>query len=90
MIISVVDRHRFDADRDPDRHQNDANPHAYPNQCFTHVGKAEFFKIILFTAMPVFHFLISVIGVIIVSIFDCMLRCPGKKYKKPFLWIRIR
>jgi hypothetical protein len=56
IIISVVVRHRFDADRDPDRHQNDVNPQAYPNQSFTHFGKAEFFKIILFTAMPVFHF----------------------------------
>ncbi len=48
---SDVDRHRFDADPDPDfqhrvgsafsdRHQDDADPHADPTQNFTHVDKS--------------------------------------------------
>jgi hypothetical protein len=48
---SVVDRHRFDADpdpnfhvdavpdSDPDWHENDADPHADPTPNFTHVGE---------------------------------------------------
>ncbi len=56
---SVVDRHRFDADPDPDPnfhvdasqgpdsdpdwHQNYAVPHANPTPSFTHVGKCDFF-----------------------------------------------
>ncbi len=51
MLISVVDRHRFDgkpdsdpnfhidADQDPDRHLNDAEPHADPIPSLTYVGK---------------------------------------------------
>jgi hypothetical protein len=47
-----VDQHRFDADPDPnfhvksdpdpDRHQNDVDPHATPS--YTHVGKSESFS----------------------------------------------
>jgi hypothetical protein len=33
----VVDRHRFDAYLDPDRHQNDADPHLDPTSSFKHV-----------------------------------------------------
>jgi hypothetical protein len=51
VAISVVDRHRVDADpdrnfyvdTDPDRYQNDADSHADPTPCFTHVEKSEFF-----------------------------------------------
>ncbi len=55
VLISVVDRHRFDgksyldpnfyfdADQDPDpypdRHLNDAEPHADPIPSLTYVGK---------------------------------------------------
>ncbi len=60
-----MDRHRFDADLDPDPsflidvdpdpdwHQNDADPHADPTPSFTHVGKSEYFVYFLVTALPV-------------------------------------
>ncbi len=53
LLFSVVDRHRFDAhqkldfnfdadpDLDPERHQNDAGPHADPAPSFTHAGIPE-------------------------------------------------
>jgi hypothetical protein len=54
-----VDRHRFDADPDPnfhvdadldpDWHQNNADSHPTPS--FTHVGKSEIF-LLLVTALP--------------------------------------
>jgi hypothetical protein len=44
VYVSVVDRHSFekntfDADPDPDRHHNNADPHAAPTPSFTHVEK---------------------------------------------------
>jgi hypothetical protein len=65
----VVDRHRFDADPDPnfladadpdldpdqDWHQNDADPHANPTPCFTHVEKSIFFTFI--HSLPVYNVL---------------------------------
>ncbi len=70
MLISVVDRHQlngkpdpdpnfyFDADQDPDpypdRHLNDAEPHADPIPSLTYVGK--FGKnSLLFTSTPVYN-----------------------------------
>ncbi len=42
-----MDRHRFDADPDPNFHvdadQNDAGSHAGPTPGFTHVRKSEYF-----------------------------------------------
>ncbi len=65
-----MDRHRFKADpvpdqnfhvdadpdreRDPDWHQNNADPHANPTPSFTHVGKSEF-SFYLVTALPVYN-----------------------------------
>ncbi len=48
-----MDRHRLDADpdpnfhADPDWHQHDADPHANPTQIFTHVGKPDFFLLLV-------------------------------------------
>ncbi len=49
LLCSVVDRHRFDADPDPnsrvdtdpdpDWHQNNADPHADPIPCYKDVKK---------------------------------------------------
>jgi hypothetical protein len=75
-----MDRHRFDADTDPDPnfhcntgpdsdwHQNDANSHADPIQCFAHIRKSEFFY--TFTVDTAFPDLISGKGVIIFRILD--------------------
>ncbi len=82
---SVVDRHRFDTDPDPDFHfnaepdtdpewhQTDAGPHADPTlSCnFIHVRK----NVLLFTAMlQCFSSLISGNGVIL----DIILKFCGK------------
>jgi hypothetical protein len=52
-----VDRHHFDVDTDPypdpDRHQNDADPHADLTPSFSHVGKSEKNVLLTFTAVPV-------------------------------------
>ncbi len=42
-------------DADPDRHQNNADPHADPTPTFTQFG--EFF-LLLFTVMPVYNVLL--------------------------------
>jgi hypothetical protein len=41
-------------DPDPDWHQKDANPHADPTPSVTHVGKSNFF-LLLVTAFPVYN-----------------------------------
>jgi hypothetical protein len=65
LLVSVGDRHCFDAhpepdqnfyfDADPDgeRHQNDADPHVDPTQRITHVGITEIRFLLTFTALPV-------------------------------------
>jgi hypothetical protein len=75
--FSVVDRHRFDADSDPnfhvdaDRHQNDADPHADPTSRFPHVGKSKYFLLQLDAGMPVYNTLSfsSVSNVVIIFSF---------------------
>jgi hypothetical protein len=44
---SVVDRHRFDAYLDPDRHQNDADTYADPTPSFTHVENQNYLFFLL-------------------------------------------
>jgi hypothetical protein len=63
-----VDRHRFDADPDPNVHvdcwcrsdpgriQNDDDLHANPNPSFTHVGKSESFSLLI-GALPIYNIL---------------------------------
>jgi hypothetical protein len=60
-----VDRHHFHADSDQ-TFNFDADPDTIPS--FTHVGKP-----------LLFYFLVSVIGVIILNIFDSLLKCSAKK-----------
>ncbi len=58
----------FDADPDPTfKYDTDSDPDPIPN--FTHVGKSLFF-LLLFKAVLVYIFLVSVIVVIIFNIFD--------------------
>jgi hypothetical protein len=64
IYSSVEDRQCYDADPDPNFHfevdpdadpgwyQTDADPHADPTPCFTHVGKSEIF-LFTSTAAPV-------------------------------------
>jgi hypothetical protein len=47
VAISVMDRHRFDADLDPDRRQNDADPHVDHKPSFKHVEKSELFFLLV-------------------------------------------
>ncbi len=67
-----MDRHRFDVDPDPDPnfhvnadpdpnpdpdwHQNDEAPYADPTPSFTHVGKSDFF-LLLVPSLPVYNVL---------------------------------
>ncbi len=69
-ICSVVDRHRFETDPDPDPsfrvhahpdpdpdqdwYQNNFDPHSDLTPSFTHVGKSEFF-LLLVTALPLYN-----------------------------------
>jgi hypothetical protein len=56
-FASVPDPNFYvDADPDPDRLQNDANPNAYLTQSFTHLGKSYFSKLLV-TALPVHNVL---------------------------------
>ncbi len=71
---SVVDRCGSGSEcSDPDWHQNDADPHADPTPCFTHVEKL--FCLLLVTALPIYNVLsfsslYSVKDVIILSFFE--------------------
>jgi hypothetical protein len=70
-INSVVDRHRFDTDpepnfhvdadpdqdSDPDWHQYDADSHADPTPSFTHYVKSELFLNFLAIPLPVYNVL---------------------------------
>jgi hypothetical protein len=56
-----VNRHRFDADSDPDPTVHfDADPDPDPTPGFTHVGKSKFFFIHSSAGLHGFFFLISV------------------------------
>jgi hypothetical protein len=79
FLPSVVDRHRFDADQDPnfhfdadpnpdlDRHQNDADPHADPIPRYEHVVENQIFLLLShsISCLQCFIFLISVNRVVI-------------------------
>jgi hypothetical protein len=61
--MSVVDRHCFDADpnlhvdadRDPDGHQKDTDPHADPTLKVSHIVKIRKFILFLFTSVPLYN-----------------------------------
>jgi hypothetical protein len=45
----------LDPNLDPDWHQNNADPHAYPTPSFAHVGKLGKILLLLFTVMSVYN-----------------------------------
>jgi hypothetical protein len=68
---SAVDRHRFDADPDPTFYFDvDPDPDPYPTSSYKQVGKSKFFLTFIHSnaSLHCFIFLISVIGVVIFSI----------------------
>jgi hypothetical protein len=84
FICLVVDRHRFDADPNPDFHvavadsdwhQCDVDPHAGPTPSFAGVVKSFFFAFSQsFASLQCFTFLISVKDVIIFSFLNIILK----------------
>jgi hypothetical protein len=90
---SVVDRHRFDAVRDPDpTFQFDADLDPDPTLSFTLVGKSELSSRLLWTAVwyTVYIFLVRIKGIIIFDVVDStVLYTVLQLYGKSLVWIYI-
>jgi hypothetical protein len=75
IFSSVVDRHRIDANPDPDQDPTflaNSDPDLDPSPCFTHIEKSETFltSIHISASLHCFIFLASIIGVTIFNILD--------------------
>ncbi len=63
-----MNRHRFDADPDPDATihfdpaDSDLDPDLCPTPKFTHVGKSKFFVCDFFPALPVYIVLLKLVS----------------------------